>query len=67
MSVPTAEICERYLDRLAQILAQANEKDRGHILDLAARIQRELDACLERQRVEADLVKRLNVRPGIDP
>ncbi len=66
MNEPTAHDCDRYLDKLAQIFARSNERDRSSILALAARVRNERAHCLARLQVEADLIARLTNRPSID-
>ena len=61
MRVPTASNCDRYLNRLAQLHAQASDGDRIALTVLAVRLQRELEKCQERERAELDMVKRLAI------
>ena len=63
MRFPTQYDCHRYLNRLAQLHAQASDSDRMALVALASRLQKELAQCVERERVELDMVKRLTTNP----
>ena len=59
MRYPNTDDCNRYLNRIAQLHAQAGNNERNALLALAVRLQRELALCVERERVELDMVNRM--------
>lgn len=66
MRTPSTKTCDLYLDRLAHLHAKAGPDERVHIVALAARLQRERAECEARERVELDLVNRLNSKKELD-
>lgn len=66
MRTPSTKVCDLYLDRLAHLHAVAGPEDRARLVALAARLQRERADCAVRERVEFDLVNRLNATKELD-
>lgn len=66
MRTPSTKTCDLYLDRLALLHAAAGPEDRTRLVALAARLQRERADCAARERVEFDLVNRLNATKELD-
>lgn len=66
MRTASTKACDLYLNRLAELHAAAGPEDRARLLALAVRLQRERAECAARERVEFDLVNRLNSIKELD-
>ena len=58
----TQETCDRYLDRIAQLVVTSSGHERSALLILAARLMRELQETIEQDDLSIQLVERLRGR-----
>ena len=54
--------CDRYLDRLAQLVAQSSDDERRGLLALAKRLFSEQEQCADLEKLDQHLAARLSVR-----